>query len=170
MNRSTNAETIGGGPTVGCMALFDQFPAERAIFRVVECLHPIAASGNWTPATGREHVLYSNILFGDTQLPTLLYTIIDNSTSVLLDFDEDQVVSVARRTGLTIAELLAPYIGVLESVAEVHGIAVGFEISPPTGLDDASLRDAGIALFFKRTPDNSSWSRSDLLPLIGHRL
>jgi len=89
---------------------------------------------------------------------------------VLLNFDEDQVIQISHRTGLTITELLSPYIVALETVEGSNAIGIGFELSPPSGEDDQSLKDAGIAQFFVWDADNAKWIRRELLPMVGHYL
>ena len=80
-----------------------------------------------------------------------------DKSAIFLAFDEDQTVILARQTGLTISELLSPYVLVLEQIKGAYLVGIGFELSIPSRDDNESLKDIGIAIAWIRERENEGW-------------
>jgi len=160
---------IGEHPTVGCIVLMGDLPASEANERVLKSLDSLIPLNQWQPHESARS--FASGVLGNAHLQAIVHTQkTQDGIFVFLVFDEDQVIAVSRCTGLTIAELLSPYVVVLESAIGSEGIGIGFELSPPSDTGDQALKDAGIALFFARDTDTQRWGRKELLPIIGHYL
>lgn len=159
----------GVHPTIGCLVFIDKIPSTQAREQVLESLHSLIPKDSWQQFDMRP--LYGWGRVGATCLQAIMHTYeLQNLNLVILDFDEDEVVHLSRRTGLTITELLAPYVVAMETIVDSKAVGIGFELSPPSTIDDQNLKNAGVALFFVRGKDNEAWIRKELLPMVGHYL
>ena len=134
-------------------------------------LHSFVPSGSWEEAnTGT--LFASATLGGSCRQAIAMAQETEAGVFVFLEFDEDEVVDLTRQTGLSIAELLAPYVAALEKMPGCAAVGMGFELSPPTDTNDDSLVDAGISQYFAWDVNNEKWLRKELLPLpmVGHYL
>ena len=157
----------GTHPTVGFMVLMGDLPSSEANERVRRSLDALISQ---RPQQADASVpSYLSGMIGNTLLEVLIFSQdTENGIFVCIDFDEDEVVDLSRNTGLTVAELLSPYIAALETVNGTEGIGVGFELSPPSSIEDKALKDAGIALFFLRDRNTETWTRREIQPFVGH--
>ncbi len=89
---------------------------------------------------------------------------------IIVYFDEEEVVILARKCGLTICELLSPYVGALQTIPTCTAVGMGFELSPTTGLDDRAIESAGISQYFTKEAPESGWMRREIYPMVGHYL
>ncbi len=85
-----------------------------------------------------------------------------------LDFDEEETANLARSVNLSFERLLMPYVQAAKTLPGVQSVALGFELSPPSGLSERSLREAGISILFTRDGEEKSWSRRQIGPMVGH--
>ena len=67
-----------------------------------------------------------------------------------------------------VSGMFQPYIVQLQRAEGCYGAGLGFELSPPAGLDEEAPREAGVALVFLRDSVTGTWARRELLPLVGH--
>jgi hypothetical protein len=158
---------IGEYPTVGFIVFMGDAPAHEASERVLQSLDSLIAQN--TRLSHDSVPSYTSGVIGNARLEAIMYTQdTQDGIFVCINFDEDQVVDVSRNTGLTIAELLSPYVAALETVVGNEGVGVGFEVSPPDNTEDKALKDAGIALFFVRDKNTKKWMRKEITPVVGH--
>lgn len=87
--------------------------------------------------------------------------------AVRLVFSEHDVVKSSKASKMNMEYLFLPYIQAAKSVSGVLSVGVGINLWFPTGLDEPSLRDAGIAVLFTRGAESKSWIRRELALGIG---
>lgn len=156
-------------PTVGCFVILNQMPVKEAKKDVLARLHSLIVQNSEEKSGTETRIVLA--MLAATHLEAIIYAQeAAIGICVFINFDEEQVVHLARQTGLNIDELLSPYVAALETVAGCKGIGIGFELSPPLGTDNQRLMDAGISQYFSWDQENTRWNREKILPMIGHFL
>lgn len=162
-------QMIGTHPTVGCIAFIEKALSGDAVKLFQQALHPIIPEDSWR--CPNDVWVSASAMLADSHHSALLYSQVTKSTRfIFLDFDEDEIVNHSRRTGLSIEELLLPCVRLMWTIRETLMIGLGFEVSPPEGLEDQVLRDNGIAVIYLRNHSDDTWVRKQLLPIVGHYL
>ena len=160
---------VGIYPTVGCLVFLDKNSLDEAKRQVLISLQDLIPQNSWQQTS--VVTLVALALIGGSRLQALVHFIIPQTgVFAFIGFDEDQIVHLARYTGLTITELLSPYVAAFETVPGSEAVGMGFELSPLTGMEDSDLKEAGISLLFVRNRDTSRWERREVLPMVGHYL
>ena len=162
---------IGHNPTLGFIVIMQGVTLCETVSPLKAQLNRalLVLEENWHQEDENKEI--SLAILGGKQHEVLLYhQTLERMSAVFLAFDEDQIVLLARQTGLTISELLSPYVLVFEQMLEVQLIGIGFELSIPNRDDDESLKNAGIAIAFIQDKQTGSWKRKELLPVVGHYL
>ncbi len=161
---------IGDYPTVGCLIVLDgaSFPGTPEIVRTLQTFIPFSGECWYAQGTSRgraalggemrEMLIYSLAFSGDTPAMTFFF----------LQFDEEETANLARSAGLSFERLLMPYVHAAKTLPGVQAVALGFELSPPDGLSEKSLSEAGASILFTRDGDEKSWSRKQIRPMVGH--
>lgn len=160
---------IGTYPTVGCLILIDKlcFNSLKDTLQAFQALIPGGQEAA-SPVSRGEAAL------GGGMHPMLLLVQeankqgSDKMVAVHIEFDEEEVMHLARQTGLSYEQLFMPYVQAAKSVPGVLAVGIGFELSPPSDLLTETVQDAGIAVLFARDEDHKSWSRRQTMPLVGH--
>ena len=106
---------------------------------------------------------------GNSCLKMLVHVIDDKGTSIIsLDFDEAEVVELARSSGKSVGTIFEPYLRAIKNDACSRAIGIGYELSLPTATDDTSLTEAGIAIYSNRSNEKSLWQTRQLMLMVGH--
>lgn len=156
----------GTSPTVGCLILLDKicFTGIEDFIRRFQSMIPI---GEWNRSENR-------MLFGEAALGGSKHEMIvmaqefGEKVAVQIEFDEAEINDVVKTTKQSVEQLFMPYVQAAKTIPGVLAIGVGFELSPPSDLQESSLQEAGIALLFARDEEHKSWLRQETLPLVGH--
>lgn len=155
---------IGTFPTVGCLILIDRlyFTSLDDVLQAFQALIPSSHEATAPVSRGIAAL-------GDGMYPMLLLVQeLDKMVAVHVEFDEDEMESIRQATQLSVEQLFMPYVKAARTLLGVIAIGLGFELSPPADLQEASLQEAGVAVLFSREEENKSWSRHQTMPLTGH--
>ena len=162
---------IGVNPTVDCVVIREGVALQEATTDLKALLAKtlLVPERNWHYPDENKQIALA--MLGGRQQEILLHCQqTTDKSAIFLAFDEDQTVILARQTGLTISELLSPYVLVLEQIKGAYLVGIGFELSIPSRDDNESLKDIGIAIAWIRERENEGWMRKELQPVIGHYL
>ena len=157
---------IGENPTVGCLLLLEK-TCYKDIMSVVQALQAAISITvqTDTPST----VLTGEAMLGGSQHEMILLAQdVGNLAAVHIEFDEQQVMHAAQRTGLSLEQLFMPYVQAAKGVPGILAVGIGCELSPPAVFLTETIQESGIAVLFERDADHKSWSRQQTMPLIGH--
>ena len=155
---------IGTFPTVGCLILIDKlyFTGLDDVLQAFQALIPGSHEATAT-------VSWGEAVLGGEMRPVLLFAQeLNQMTAVHIEFDEDEVEGIRQATGLSIEQLFLPYVQAAKAVPGVLAVGVGFELSPPTNLEEETTQEAGIAILFYKDEAHKSWSRRQTMPLGGY--
>ncbi len=155
---------IGSYPTVGCLILIDKlcFTGVKDVLQAMQALIPSSHDAT-TPVSRGEAAL------GGNMHPMLLIVQeVDTMTAVHIEFGEDEVEGVRKATRLSEEQLFMPYVQAAKTIPGVIAVGIGFELSPPTDLQEKTLQEAGVAVLFERDAEDKSWSRQQTMPMVGH--
>jgi hypothetical protein len=147
---------IGTYPTVGCLILMDKlsFTSIEDVVRALQAMIPISEG--------------KAALGGDMHPMLAMVQEVGEMTAVQIEFDEDEVAVIRQATKLSVEQLFMPYVQAAKTIPGVVAIGVGFELSPPSDLQEETLQEAGVAVLFARDEKHKSWSRQETLPMVGH--
>ncbi len=158
----------GLNPTIGCLVLLDKayFTSVEQVIQTLRSSIPIQELhcsetepfSAWASLGG---TMQEMIVFAQEK---------GEEVFLHLEFDEEAVVHLARATVLSFEQLFLPYVQAAKTLPGIVAVGLGFELSPPRDLGKKSLQDAGVAVLFARDEGQKSWSRQNLLPLVGHYL
>ncbi len=166
---------IGDYPTIGCLIVLDgaSFPGTLEIVRSLqqfipfsgECCYEQGASRGRAALGGemREMLVFTQFAQQDVSTPQDLTT-----AFFFLDFGEEETANLARNVNLSFERLLMPYVKAAKTLPGVQSVALGFELSPPSGLSEKSLWEAGVSILFTRDGEEKSWSRRQIGLMEGH--
>ena len=168
------------GPPVGCIVFLDSNGGEAGIKNAFIAFEPLVEFDDRQLHNGiafkdsphYEQVVSSGwaTLGGKTLKATVTTEKTDTANSLLLDFNEEEVIRLARAKKTAITELFMPYVEAAKVVEDAFVIAIGFDMMAPLDLREVSLYDAGAALLFMRDGNNRAWSTKSLRPMVGHYL
>ncbi len=153
---------IEDDPTVGCLILVDK-PFYETLQYVVEPLR-IAVPSNVV------HCGPNSTLQTFAPLRDRAYTMqsrnkeVGDMVAVRLVFNKHEVVQLSKTREVTVEDLFKPYIQAAQTVPGVLTVGIGFNLSFPASLEEASLREAGVAVLFQRGTDLKTWLRQELVP------
>ena len=157
---------IGVHPTVGCLILLEKH-SFTSLENVLQSLQSLIPIGEWN--CSENACLSGEAALGGSMHPMIaLVQDVGEMAAVHIEFDEDEVAQIGRTTGLSLEQLFMPYVQAAKTLPGVIAIGVGFELSPPSDLQEVSLQEAGVAVLFARDEEHKSWSRQETLPMIGH--
>ena len=147
---------IGVHPTVGCLILVSKasFTSIEAVIQALQSIIPI--SEGRAALGGSMHPMIAMVQEAGEM------------AAVHIEFDEEEVAQIGQATGLSLEQLFMPYVQAAKTIPGVIAIGVGFELSPPSDLQEESLQEAGVAVLFARDEEHKSWSRQEALPMAGH--
>jgi len=168
------------GPPVGCAVFVDNRNGVTGIEKLLRAFEPLVAFGD---RQYHEGAVFSDRHYhegiaspacaslGGEQLELIVITEkIEVANMLLLDFNEEEFVDLARAQRIDMAELFIPYVEVAKAVDETLTIALGFDLMAPSDLREQSLYDVGVALLFVRDENSPAWLRKQLRPFVGHYL
>ncbi len=157
---------IGIHPTVGCLIVLDRshFTGVKQVIQALQRFISISVEPLHDAGASHGHAALGGAM------PEMIVITQETGgrTSVQIEFDEEETVSLARATKTSFEQLLMPYVQAAKTLPGVLAVALGFELSPPADLREHSLRDAGIAVLFTRDEEHKSWSRKGTSPMVGH--
>lgn len=156
---------IGEHPTVGCLIQCEASNITNSDEQFLQYLDPFIPSQSWMQLSNGSRI--SRVIISNREIDILFFTGESFYKYIFLEFDEDVLVSLFHVTGMSLIEILSPFISVLQSIECNHAIGIGFEMSIPSGLDDDALRAAGITTFFQRNSEGN-WGRREVSPVVGH--
>lgn len=168
------------GPPVGCVIFLDRNSGERGIKTAFIAFEPLVVFNDRQFHEGvafKDSPYYEEVvssawatLGGETLEATVITEKTEMATLLFLDFNEEEIVHLARTKETSIAEFFMPYIEAAKAVEDAFIIALGFDLMAPADLREQSLYDIGVALLFMRDENNRSWSIKSLRPMVGHYL
>lgn len=157
---------IGYYPTVGCMVFLRETDAASAIKRVISTLDAYMLA-EYQGLVENKWLITAHL--GGEKAEGFLYALEDDKqVAVFVEFDEENSIQIASRNRQSLGDVLLPHADALKQMPDATAVGIGFETSIPTGFDDASLQDAGFAVWFEKSRLERGWRRRDVYHLIGH--
>lgn len=160
---------IGAQPTVGCLTFLEKSTSTEGQKRLKKALHALIPEDSWQNSGDSE--VTSRAKITNSRARAILHSQeVEASAFVFLDFDEEEVIRHCRETRVGVEDILRPYVDAIKELKEAYAIGLGFELSPPAGLEEQALSDSGVAVIFLRNSEDGTWIRKQQLPLVGHYL
>ena len=168
------------GPPVGCVVFLHNSSGAVGVEKLLRAFEALVVFGDrhcHEGAAFNDRHYYEGVSssawakLGGEQLEVIVSTEkIGVANLVFLNFNEDEVVHLAREKKTAITELFMPYVETAKAVDETLAIALGFDLSAPSDLREQSLHEVGVALLFARDESSQLWLRRELRPMVGHYL